>query len=462
MQMNVFVTGATGILGRVVVNQLLQTGHTIRALSRSENNDEIIKKLGAEPVHVDLDNANKLERALTGMDAVLHLASKIPSLAKIGKRSAWLETDFLRRDGTRFLVDAALKTSVRVFIYPSVVFVYPDGGSNWLEANQTSPKPAEYLSTTLDAEREVTRFAAKPETRAVNLRMGGFYSPESVQTLEMLRYVQAGVAPSFGHDQAYQPTIWLDDAASAVLAAMNSAPSGTYDVVDDEPLTRAEHRAVLARVAGRSKLWRIPEWLAPLFLGVTTETIRRSQRVSNARFKAVTNWQPTIKNARDGWANISSRLEPMHHQVPSPWALAGISYLALTGFLVGFWAQFAPRSFYDAFPGGGFAWVSLDGPFNEHLVRDVGGLNLALALFAVISLGKPRVWASVFGLVSLVYQLPHVIYHVWHINSIPTTLEQILQTLTLTLAVLIAAGLFWFGGMKDQIPNRENTRRTKP
>ena len=60
-----------------------------------------------------------------------------------------------------------------------------------------------------------------------------------------------------------------------------------------------------------------------------------------------------------------------------------LGYLAVTSLLVGVWAQFAPRSFYDDFPGLGRVWVRVDGPFNEHLVRDVGGLNLALAAVLV-------------------------------------------------------------------------------
>ena len=65
------------------------------------------------------------------------------------------------------------------------------------------------------------------------------------------------------------------------------------------------------------------------------------------------------------------------------WLRAGIALLAAAFGAVGFWAQLAPQSFYDDFPGGGGTWVSALPPYNEHLVRDVGGLNLALVLLLI-------------------------------------------------------------------------------
>ncbi len=443
--MNVFVTGATGTLGRPVVRILVGAGHRVRALSRSETTDAKLRDLGAEPVRADLFDPASLEAAMVGVDAVLHLASKIPGAARLARRDAWHETDRIRRDGTRNLVDAAISANVQAFVYPSVAFLYPDGGAAWLDA-RTAPQPAEYMSTTLVAESEVERFAAHGG-RGVSLRMAGFYGPESSQTHEMLSLARRGIAPIFGRDDAFTPTVWVEDAARAVVVAMTNAPSGVFDVVDDQPLTRRDHRISMAQAVGRSRLWRIPDVFAPLALGVVADALTRSQRVSNERFKTAMGWSPEIKNARQGWARLASS-KPAAYSASSDlsklsgWARAALVYLTLTGLLVGVWAQFAPHSFYDAFPGLGFAWVSADGPYNEHLVRDVGGLNLALSVIAVLALvtGRRSI-ARAFGLASLVYQLPHLIYHVVHVGALPTTLGQILQTVTLALATLAPLAL---------------------
>jgi hypothetical protein len=99
----------------------------------------------------------------------------------------------------------------------------------------------------------------------------------------------------------------------------------------------------------------------------------------------------------------------------SRWTRIALGYLAVVSLEVGMWAQFAPRSFYDRFPGFGRTWVSADGPFNEHLVRDVGGLNLALAavlIAAAITLMRPMVVTA--SVAALLYGVPHVVYHIAH------------------------------------------------
>lgn len=94
-----------------------------------------------------------------------------------------------------------------------------------------------------------------------------------------------------------------------------------------------------------------------------------------------------------------------------------LGILGVSGATVGAWAAFTPRSFYDDFPGLGQIWVAVDGPYNEHLVRDVGALNLALAILSVcalVTLARATIVAS--ALAWLAYGLPHVIYHARHLD----------------------------------------------
>lgn len=97
------------------------------------------------------------------------------------------------------------------------------------------------------------------------------------------------------------------------------------------------------------------------------------------------------------------------------WQRLALGYLAALSLLVGAWAAVAPRSFYDDFPGLGMVWVAVDGPYNEHLTRDVGGLNLALAVVliaAVVTLSRPLVLSAAAA--AIAYGLPHLIYHVFN------------------------------------------------
>jgi len=103
------------------------------------------------------------------------------------------------------------------------------------------------------------------------------------------------------------------------------------------------------------------------------------------------------------------------------WTRIGLVYLAVGYALVGFWAAFAPRSFYTDFPGAGRHWISPDGPFNQHLIRDVGELNLALLVVvaaAAVTLSLPLVRAALVA--TLVNGVLHVVYHVGHVDMFST------------------------------------------
>ena len=93
--------------------------------------------------------------------------------------------------------------------------------------------------------------------------------------------------------------------------------------------------------------------------------------------------------------------------------------LGVPALVIGAWASFAPRSFYEDFPGFGQLWVRPDGPFNEHLVRDVGELNLALAFVTLAAV----VWCTplLVRLVAgawLVEGIPHLVYHLRHLDPL--------------------------------------------
>ena len=93
--------------------------------------------------------------------------------------------------------------------------------------------------------------------------------------------------------------------------------------------------------------------------------------------------------------------------------------LGISGLVVGVQALFAPQYFYDEFPLGR-GWVAMDPPFNEHLVRDVGAFNLALAVitFVAIAMRSPLA-ARLVALAWLVFSIPHGIFHASHLHHMP-------------------------------------------
>ncbi len=119
-----------------------------------------------------------------------------------------------------------------------------------------------------------------------------------------------------------------------------------------------------------------------------------------------------------------------------------LDWFALFGLVVGGWQHLAPRSFYTDFPGLGHRWVSPDGPYNEHLLRDVGQGNLAVAVVALVALLAGSLWAArATGLAAIVANLPHQAYHQAHLGRLPEDVDRVLQTATLSLVSLAAVAL---------------------
>jgi hypothetical protein len=114
-----------------------------------------------------------------------------------------------------------------------------------------------------------------------------------------------------------------------------------------------------------------------------------------------------------------------------------LGVLLLVALVAGLWALLAPRSFYDSFPGGsGLHWVSADGPYNRHLVSDVGSMYLALAALTVAALARPAL-ARLAGVVWLVFSVPHWLYHSAHLGLYGTR-DQVLNEVALVTVVLAA------------------------
>ncbi|MCO1659516.1 hypothetical protein [Pseudonocardia humida] len=107
--------------------------------------------------------------------------------------------------------------------------------------------------------------------------------------------------------------------------------------------------------------------------------------------------------------------------------------------VIGVWAQFFPVGFYEDFPLG-WGWVQLLPPYNEHLVRDVGGLSLALVVVLAAAALRPDRWsARVAALAGAVFVVPHTIFHATHMAHFPA-FDAVAQTVgNVGLCVLVAA-----------------------
>ena len=425
--MRVFVAGATGIAGRRAVLRLIEAGHQVTGVARSAEKAAELADAGASAARVSLFDRSDLFSAVAGHDAVVNLATHIPSPAQMARMSAWKENERIRREGSANLVDAAIAAGADVYVQESLAFLYGEHGDEWVDAASTPLIDARFAGAINEAERSAARFT-EHGGRGVVLRFGRFYAPESAQTEMVLQGARRGILMDVGRSNSYVSMIDADDVATAVVAALD-APAGTYDVVDDEPLTRAEHSAALALAMGRRSLRHAPSWAVPQ----SADFVAASQRVSNERFKVVTGWRPRSPSVRSGYPKMAraAGMEP----ALAGWVRLLLWLLALTGLAVGVQAAFTPRSFYTDFPFGR-GWVAMDGRYNQHLIRDVGALNLALA---VVTLGAlwigTRAVAKLAAAGWLVYSVPHWVYHLRHLSMPMSGGEKVAVMVSLSLPI---------------------------
>lgn len=124
---------------------------------------------------------------------------------------------------------------------------------------------------------------------------------------------------------------------------------------------------------------------------------------------------------------------------------------AALGLFVGGWAYFASVGFYDSFPGVLGSWVSVDGPYNEHLIRDVGAMYLALAAASIGGLiWRHEIAFRILGIAWTVFGLLHFAYHVLHLEHMSPASA---------IGEMVALGVSLLLGVVLLIPERMPSRR---
>ena len=302
--MRIFVTGATGVVGRRAVPLLLAAGHQVTAVGRSAEGRDALRRLGAAPVALDLFDAEAVRRAVAGHEAVINLATHLPVGMRMFLPGAWRENDRVRRLASATLADAALAAGAGRFVQESFAPVYPDSGDRWID-EATPIRPAQYNRSVADAEAAAGRFA-RGGGAGVVLRFALFYGPDAGQTRDLIGYVRRGWAPIPGAPDSYISSVSHDDAATAVVAALG-VPAGAYNVADDEPLRRREYFDSLAAALGVAPPRIAPAWTARL-LGSLGETLTRSLRLANGKLRAAGGWAPRYPSVREGWRAVLEAL----------------------------------------------------------------------------------------------------------------------------------------------------------
>jgi nucleoside-diphosphate-sugar epimerase len=260
-------------------------------VTRSQGGAERLERLGARAVCADLFDEASLRRAFDRADAVVNLLTHVPPADRMADPSAWEDNDRVRTEASSAIARAAQAAGAQRLVQESIAFVYADGGDLWLD--EDAPVTGGGVTTTaLTAERNARKLF---DGDTVVLRFGLFMGPDSGSTLAALEAARRGASIAIGPPGAYGPTLWLDDAAAAIAAALH-VPAGNYNVADTEPPTNAEIDAALAAAVGIEALRsRVPQ----------DGPLARSQRVSSRRLREASDWAPRLRAGTEIWGQLT-------------------------------------------------------------------------------------------------------------------------------------------------------------
>jgi nucleoside-diphosphate-sugar epimerase len=306
--MKTFVAGATGALGRQLVPLLIDAGHEVVGTTTSAAKIRAVRALGAEPIVLDLLDAEAVGRAVSeaAPDVVLHeataLARVVGNLRKFDE--AFAQTNRLRSEGTDNLLAAAKAVGVEKFVAQSYAgWPYARVGAMVKdEEAPLDPEPVSSAKASIAAIRHLE--AGVVASHGIVLRYGGFYGPGTSLSTdgEMTEAIRKRMFPIVGSGAGMGTFIHIEDAARATLAAIERGRPGIYNIVDDEPAPVSEWLPYLAAALGAKGPRHVPLWLGRLMAGEALATmVTEGRGASNAKAKRELGWRPLYPSWREGF-----------------------------------------------------------------------------------------------------------------------------------------------------------------
>jgi nucleoside-diphosphate-sugar epimerase len=243
-----FVTGGSGFIGGRLIQRLRADGHTVRALARSETAAERVREMGAEPVHGDIGDRDRLRAGAEGCELAFHAAA---TLGDWGKREEFERGNV---EGTRNVLDACAAAGVRRFVHVGTEAALL-AGDPLVNVDETAPlrpdSPALYSSTKAKAERLVLDASGDGfETVVVRPR---FVWGRGDTTLlpAMVEMVNSGRFAWIGGGNNLTAITHVDNTVEGlVLGAERGTPGNAYFVTDGEPVVFREFVSELLRTQG--------------------------------------------------------------------------------------------------------------------------------------------------------------------------------------------------------------------
>ena len=290
--MKITLTGASGFIGRRLIERLLAEGHEVHALGRRRPSDKVgFSEWDAESEHVPPE-------ALDASDGIVHLAGE--PVAQRWNRDVKSRIRNSRVVSTHGLVKELSRRASRprVLISASAVGYYGDRGEETLDE---SSKPGKgFLSEVcLEWEREA-RAAHQLGLRVVMPRIGIVLGKEGGALKQMLPPFRLGMGGPIASGRQWMSWIHADDLVELILFCLhNDGVSGAVNATSPNPVRNSEFARALGDALSRPAIVHTPVFALKMMLGEAAEVVLASQRVlPNALQGAGFEWRyPDVNEA---------------------------------------------------------------------------------------------------------------------------------------------------------------------
>ena len=267
--MRVLITGASGFIGCQLAQQAMRLGHQVTAVTALNNDVERARcqrltDAGVRVAVAPLADRAALERLLAQQEAVIHLAA---AQHEAGAPEAYFRE--VNVEGTRTLLELAVRCGVARFVYGSTIGVYGSQPGARLDEDSPLAPDNPYGRTKAEAERVAREFAAQIGLCIV--RISETYGPGDMRLLKLFRALQSGRYLTLGDGRNLHQLIYVEDLAQGLLAAMQTtAASGTTVLLaGSEVLSTDAMVAAIGAAVGRPRPPRhVPLWPFVIAAGV--------------------------------------------------------------------------------------------------------------------------------------------------------------------------------------------------